>query len=339
VAGDTEDARPPIRLRFDLRVPPFAATTFAAQYAACLEMCEWAERIGADSVTLSEHHGDPAGFTPAPITLAAAVLGRTRRIPVSIAAALAPLHDPVRLAEQLATVDCLAPGRLSVVLGAGYRVAEFEMAGVDRRRRGPLLEECVEVLRAAWRDGQAFDWRGRRVVVTPPPATPGGPPVLIGGKTEAAARRAARLRCAFAPAVGDTAVAKAYRDECAAVGFADGVVVGLGDPTKPPGPGFLMVSREPEATWELVAPHAMYDAETYASWQDDEARSDWVVPDIASADDLRASGRYAVVSPDECAALAERHGGVTLHPLMGGIAPDLAWESLRLFEEQVLPRL
>jgi alkanesulfonate monooxygenase SsuD/methylene tetrahydromethanopterin reductase-like flavin-dependent oxidoreductase (luciferase family) len=330
--------RPPIRLRFDLRVPPFAATTFAAQYAACLDMAEWADGIGAESITLSEHHGDPAGFTPAPITLAAAVLGRTRRIPVSIGAALAPLHDPVRLAEQLATVDCLAPGRISVVLGAGYRVAEFEMAGVDRRRRGRLLEECVEVLRAAW-SGEPFDWRGRRVVVTPPAATPGGPPLLIGGKTEAAARRAARLRCAFAPAVGDPAVTKAYHDESAALGFEDGQVIGLSDPTKPPGPGFVMVSEDPEATWERIAPHAMYDAETYASWQDDQARSDWVVPDLASADDLRASGRYVVVTPDECVDLAGRHGGVTLHPLMGGIAPDLAWDSLRLFERHVLPGL
>src|ERR1019366_514701 len=98
------------------------------------------------TISLSEHHGDPAGFTSAPIVLAAAVLGRTDRIAVTISAALAPLHDPVRLAEQPAPVDCLAPGRLWVILGAGYRRAEFEMAGVDRGRRGRLLEECVEVL-------------------------------------------------------------------------------------------------------------------------------------------------------------------------------------------------
>lgn len=205
-----------LRMRFDLRVPPFAATTFAAQYEACLEMAEWADTIGVQSITLSEHHGDPAGFTPAPVTLAAAVLARTSRVAVSIAAALAPLHDPVRLAEQLATVDCLAPGRLSVVLGLGYRRAEFEMAGVDRGSRGRLLEEAVSVLRSAF-TGEPFTWRDREVLVTPPPATPGGPRLLVGGKTAIAARRAARLRCDFAPAVGDPAVLDAYRAECAAV--------------------------------------------------------------------------------------------------------------------------
>src|SRR4051794_31913880 len=155
-----------IQMRFDLRVPPGSATTYAAQYKACLEMCDWADRVGVESVTFSEHHGDPAGFTPAPIALAAAALARTKHVMVMISAVLVPLHDPVRLAEQLATVDLLAPGRLSVIIGAGYRRVEFEMAGVERGARGRLVEECVEVLRAAW-TGEPFDWRGRAMLVTP----------------------------------------------------------------------------------------------------------------------------------------------------------------------------
>ena len=76
-----------IQMRFDLRVAPFAQTTFAAQYGACLDMAAWGEGIGARSISVSEHHGDPAGFTPAPITLAAAILARTRRVAVSVSAA------------------------------------------------------------------------------------------------------------------------------------------------------------------------------------------------------------------------------------------------------------
>jgi alkanesulfonate monooxygenase SsuD/methylene tetrahydromethanopterin reductase-like flavin-dependent oxidoreductase (luciferase family) len=140
-----------LSLRFDLRVAPFAKTRFAAQHRAMLEMASWADRVGIDAVSLSEHHGDPAGFSSAPIVLAAALLARTQRVRVSLAAVLAPLHDPVRLAEQLATVDCLAPGRLSAVLGAGYRRAEFAMAGIPSRERGARVEECVAL---AERDGQ-----------------------------------------------------------------------------------------------------------------------------------------------------------------------------------------
>jgi alkanesulfonate monooxygenase SsuD/methylene tetrahydromethanopterin reductase-like flavin-dependent oxidoreductase (luciferase family) len=299
-----------MHLRFDLRVPPFASTAFAAQYAAALEIAEWAEGIGVSTIGLGEHHGDPAGFMSAPLTLAAAVLARTRRAVVTVSAVLAPLHDPVRLAEQLATLDCLAPGRISVVLGAGYRKAEFAMAGIKRSRRGELVEECASVLARAW-TGEAFEFRGRQVVVTPTPATPGGPHIAIGGKTVAAALRAARLRLPFSPATGDPALAAAYREECARLSY-DGVVEGLGD--RPMRPGFLMVSHDPQATWAAIAEHAYYDASTYAAWQDDPVRSDWVVPNLHGAEDLRTSGRYLVLTPVECIALVRLHGGVTFHP-------------------------
>jgi alkanesulfonate monooxygenase SsuD/methylene tetrahydromethanopterin reductase-like flavin-dependent oxidoreductase (luciferase family) len=322
-------------MRFDLRVPPFANTTYAAQHQAALDMAQWAESLGASTVVLSEHHADPAGFTSAPFTVAAAVLARTTRIEVAVSAALVPLHDPVRLAEQMATIDCLAPGRLSAVLGAGYRKVEFEMAGVDRAQRGKLVEECYRVCRAAW-TGQPFEYRGRTVLVTPTPGTPGGPHLAIGGKTEVAARRAARLDAPFSPATADPALAEVYRAECRRLGF-EPRLEGMG--VKPMGPGFVMISNDPVKTWELIAPAALYDAETYASWQDDTARSDWVVPDLQSVDDLRDSGRYLVLTPAECIELVQRDGGIRFHPLMGGIEPALAWESLHLFETAVLPHV
>jgi hypothetical protein len=334
-------------MRFDLRVPPFAKTSFANQHRAMLEMVSWADRVGVETVPLSEHHGDPAGFTSAPLTLAAAVLACTSRLEVSIQAALVPLHDPVRLAEQIATIDCLAPGRLSVVLGAGYRQAEFEMAGIERRDRGPLLEECVAVMRSAW-SGEPFQWRGREILVTPPPASPGGPELFVGGKTIAGARRAARLRCRFSPAVASLDVIEAYFDEADRVGFDTADVYGcvsleefreLHPPGGPVAPGFVMVSADPESTWKQIGPYAEYDALTYAAWQEDGVVSDWAVPDAETWENLRDSGSYSVVTPQECLASAERDGHLMLHPLMGGIEPELAWESLRLFEAEVLPNL
>jgi alkanesulfonate monooxygenase SsuD/methylene tetrahydromethanopterin reductase-like flavin-dependent oxidoreductase (luciferase family) len=335
-------------MRFDLRVPPFARTSFSAQHRAMLEMTTWAERVGVGNVPLSEHHGDPAGFTSAPLTLAAAILSRTDQLKVTISAALVPLHDPVRLAEQIATIDCLAPGRLSVVLGAGYRTAEFEMAGIERSDRGRLLEECVVVLRAAW-TGEPFEWRGREILVTPPPASSGGPQLFVGGKTIAGARRAARLRCAFSPAVAGLDVMAAYFEECDRLGFEDADVFGCKSldeyrsqhhrPDAPIAPGFVMVSNDPDQTWSQISRYAEYDAMTYSAWQEDGVVSSWAVPGAQTWEQLRDSGRYAVVTPAECVALAERDGHIMLHPLMGGIEPELGWESLRLFESGVLPSL
>src|SRR6185295_9263410 len=139
-----------IGIRFDLRAPKFGTATHAELYAACLDQCAWADERGLDIVALSEHHGVDDGYLPAPITLAAAIAGRTKRININIAAILVPLHDPVRLAEQLAVLDLVSGSRVSFVAGLGYRPEEFEMAGVERTRRGKLLDEYVDVLRKAW---------------------------------------------------------------------------------------------------------------------------------------------------------------------------------------------
>jgi alkanesulfonate monooxygenase SsuD/methylene tetrahydromethanopterin reductase-like flavin-dependent oxidoreductase (luciferase family) len=320
-------------IRFDLRVPEFAETTHAKQYAACLDMCEWADNLGLDFVVLSEHHGTDDGYMPAPIPLAGAVLGRTKKISVNIAAVLVPLHDPVRLAEELAVVSLASGGRIGFVAGLGYRYEEFEMAGIDRKQRGKLLEESVEVMRKAW-TGEPFEYQGRTIVVTPRPEVP--PVILIGGSTEIAARRAARLGCGFFPAIGDPALAEIYNEECQRVGYSEGFV------NLPRGPGFVMVSEDPDRTWDQIGRHALFDAQTYEAWQAGNQRSQVDVKGATSPEDVRRSGVYQVLTPDECVALAGEQGdfgSVLLHPLMGGISPDVAWEGLRVFEEKVLPRL
>jgi alkanesulfonate monooxygenase SsuD/methylene tetrahydromethanopterin reductase-like flavin-dependent oxidoreductase (luciferase family) len=323
---------PMMMIRFDLRVPDVSPIGHAEQYAACLEMCEWAERLGFAAVTLSEHHGTEDGYLPAPLTFAAAILARTNQIAVSVAAVILPLHDPVRIAEQCAVLDNVAPGRLSLIVANGYRAEEFEMAGVDRSERGRLLEEYVGVLRDAW-TGEPFEWRGRRIRVTPKPATPGGPMLMIGGSTPAAARRAARLRCGCFPGSNNPEILVAYEDEARKVGFTEGFC------NLPSGPGFVMVSKDPDATWEQIGKYALFDAQTYSSWQEGTHQNVTDVHGATTWADVRASGVYRVVTPDECVALAEEQGSAILHPLMGGIPPDLAWESLELFESEVLPRV
>jgi alkanesulfonate monooxygenase SsuD/methylene tetrahydromethanopterin reductase-like flavin-dependent oxidoreductase (luciferase family) len=317
-----------IGIRFDLRVPAFSASSLAEAYPACLDMCQWGDERGFDIAVLSEHHGVEDGFMSSPVTLAAAIAGRTKRLPINIAAILVPLHDPIRLAEQLAVVQLVSGGRLSVVAGLGYRDEEFRMAGVERKHRGRLLEEYVEVMRKAW-TGEPFEWRGREIRVTPTPPSP--PIVLVGGSTEKAAKRAARLRAGFFPAIGDPALKAFYEAECEKLGFTGFVAM-------PGGPGFVHVTEDPERDWARIAPHALYDAQTYAAWQTPDQRSQ-VHVDAVTADDVRRSGVYRVVTPDECVALAQETGRVLLHPLMGGIPPALAWESLECFASKVLPRL
>ena len=318
-----------VSLRYDLRFPDFAPGTHADRYAACLDQAEWGDKIGIGSVTLCEHHGVDDGFMSSPLTVAAAVAARTDRVPISIVAALVPLHDPIRFAEQCAVVQLISNGRLVLVAGLGYREEEFEMAGVDRSKRGKLLEEYVTVLLKAW-SGEPFEWRGRTIRVTPHPETP--PMMFIGGSTPVAAKRAARLGLGFFPAIDDPEIAKIYRRECESRGIQPGTVI------LPRGPGFVHVSENPDRDWERIMPYALHEATTYASWQPKGQRST-VHVEAKTPEELKASGAYLVVTPDECVEVAKRDGSVTLHPLMGGLPAEIGWENLRLFESKVLPRL
>lgn len=319
-------------LRYDLRVPLQFGTSAADQYAACLEQCRWGDRLGLDMVVLSEHHGVDDGFLPAPVAMAAAIGAATTRIGINISALLVTMHDPVRLAEELVVADLVSGGRVSVILGTGYRQEEFDMAGIEFRDRNRLLEEYVGVLRQAW-TGEYFERDGRRVRVRPTPKTPGGPLLMLGGSTEGAARRAARLRCLFSAASSDPALAEAYYDECALVDFRGFAIV------PPNAPGFVHVSADPERDWARVGPHALHEAQTYDSWQRPGQHSVVHVEAPGTLDAVKASGVYRVVTPEECVALYAEFGALILHPLMGGIPPELAAESLDLFERKVLPQL
>jgi alkanesulfonate monooxygenase SsuD/methylene tetrahydromethanopterin reductase-like flavin-dependent oxidoreductase (luciferase family) len=323
-----------IGLRYDFRNRPSGPTPTGELYRTCLDQCEWGDQLGLDYAVISEHHGAEDGFLPAPLAYAGAIAGRTRRLGITIAALLLPLHDPVRVAEDLAVLDLTSGGRITTVIGAGYRPEEFQMAGIAKADRGQLVEEYVGVLRQAW-TGEPFQWRGRTIQVLPVPASTPHPLLLLGGSSVAAARRAARLRVGFFPPVADPELAAVYERECEAAGYRHGFV------SLPSGPGFVHVSDEPERDWERLAPYVLYDAGVYHSWQTPDIRSSVHVesPDL---DGIKASGVYRVVTPDECVALADElgpRGAITLHPLLAGMPPELGWESLELFASDVLPRL
>ncbi len=164
------------------------AAARAALYEATIEMCAWAEDRGALAAILSQHHGVPDGYLPSPVPLAAAIAARTTRLPITVGALLLALYEPVKLAEDLAVVDLIGRGRVSYVVGIGYRPEEFALFGVDRRTRATTVEERIPLLRRLW-SGDEVTLDGRSARVTPLPFSPGGPMLAYGGGTEAAARR------------------------------------------------------------------------------------------------------------------------------------------------------
>jgi alkanesulfonate monooxygenase SsuD/methylene tetrahydromethanopterin reductase-like flavin-dependent oxidoreductase (luciferase family) len=315
-------------LRFDLRRAPFSPASEGALYRECVAMARWADARGCTAISVSEHHG--VDFVSAPVALAGALLGATTTARVEVSALLITLHDPVRLAESIATLDLASGGRFSIVAGLGYRGAEFAMAGVDRATRGQLADEYLDVLLRAF-TGDEFEWRGRRIRVTPVPESPAAALVAVGGGTPASAERAARLRLPFATMADDPAVGDAYQAACAALGYE-------GTFRPPTGAAVVHVAADPDAAWEVLARFAVYEAQSFAAWQGSHFRAPGALDDV-TAEHLRASGAWRVVTPEQCVTLVREEGPVKLHPLVAGIPPELGWSSLELFVEQVLPRV
>jgi alkanesulfonate monooxygenase SsuD/methylene tetrahydromethanopterin reductase-like flavin-dependent oxidoreductase (luciferase family) len=316
-------------LRFDLRNPDIAGTTMADRYAAALDMAEWADGLGCVNITVSEHHGSPDGYLPSPIPMLAAMAARTTNVRFLIAALIAPFHDPLRLAEDMIVLDVLSRGRVDLVIAGGYVHEEFALFGVPMNQRARRVTETVAVLKAAF-SGEPFDYRGRTVELTPAPFRPGGPTISLGGSSRPAAERAARIADGFIPSKPE--VWTFYRDEIQRLGRPDPGPCPIGENQ------VVALAEDPEAGWEQMSPFFLHETNAYGAWQ---AQDDIASPyrTVADADELRATGQYRVLTPEQ---LVEELKGspfpfAFFHPMCGGMPPELAWSSLRLFENQVLP--
>ena len=321
-----------LALRYDMRAPAIGAPA-QELYQAAVEQCEWGDDLGFETVYLAEHHGTEDGYCPAPLLLGTAIAARTEAMVIHFSALIAVLHHPLMLAEELAVLDVISAGRTEMTLGIGYRLNEYAMFDVEKKRRVPILEEIVDVLTKAW-TGEPFEFRGQTVVIRPTPVQKPRPPIYMGGSSDVAAIRAARLGDNFYPAT----------PELFAVYATERERLGLEVPTPPPdrGPLFLFVSDDPERDWQVVGPHIVYTSNMNAQWAAERAVGATPYPPADRVEDLMGSDEFAVVTPDQCVELATSLGPdaeLLFQPLMGGLPPEHGWRSLELFRSAVLPRL
>ncbi|MBO8188990.1 LLM class flavin-dependent oxidoreductase [Streptomyces sp. DW4-2] len=305
------------------------------RYRAALELAGYADEHGVTSLIVEEHHGSPDGWLPAPLAFAGALLGRTRSTLVTACAILAPLYDPLRLAEDIAVLDLAGGGRLVTVAGIGYRPEEYEALGLDFSRRGALQDEVLETLLAAW-SGEPFSYRGRTVRVTPRPHSRPHPPLFVGGSSRPAARRAARLGLPLFLPAHLPELARYYEERCAAAGGAPLCLM------PPPELPAVHLTEDPDRAWEELGDRFLYEARQYASWQTPDVHSVMRARATTVAE-LRAEGVYRFLTPGECLSMVERQPAgarqILLHPLCGGMPAQEGRRSLRLLVEQVMPHL
>jgi alkanesulfonate monooxygenase SsuD/methylene tetrahydromethanopterin reductase-like flavin-dependent oxidoreductase (luciferase family) len=310
-------------LRFDMRAPGWAAPA-ADLYAGAIEMCAWAETRGALLAVLSEHHATEDGHLPAPLMLASAIAARTRSLAILLAAVPIPLWDPVRLAEEMTVLDLISGGRVSYAFGIGHRSQEYDHFGADMTTRGRVADEILDILGPLVR-GKPVEYRDRTVRVTPPCGSVNGPMMLIAGGSKAAARRAGAHGFGFISQTDSPGLKDYYDAQCRAYGHEPGMVQFpvRGAPTA------VFVADNLDMAWEELGPHLLHDALMAASYRP----HDDTVASITRADTVEAlsaeeNGPYRILTSDEAADYVRGGRPLPLHPLCGGVAPDVAWPYL-----------
>jgi alkanesulfonate monooxygenase SsuD/methylene tetrahydromethanopterin reductase-like flavin-dependent oxidoreductase (luciferase family) len=309
-------------MRFDMRAPQSGAPT-ASLYGAALDMCAWAETRGAVMAVLSEHHATADGHLPSPLILASAIAARTSVLNILVAAATLPLYHPVRLAEDMAVLDNLSKGRVHYVFGIGHRPEEYEHMGIDVRRRGKIADESVELLLRLL-DGDPVEIDERRIHVTPSPVTKGGPRIMIAGGSTAAAKRAGRHGLGFIAFTNTPGLKEAFEAESRAHGHEPG-------PAQfPDGESAtaVFVATDVDAAWDEIGSYLLHDAKMAAAYRHGN-ESVASITRADTVDELRSTrGPYVVMTLDDAVAQVRGGASLQLHPLCGGMPPDLAWPYL-----------
>ncbi len=309
-------------LRFDMRAPSWAGPA-GDLYAAAIEMCAWAETRGAVLAVLSEHHAADDGHLPAPLMLASAIAARTRSLAILLAAVAIPLWDPVRLAEEMSVLDLISRGRVSYAFGVGHRSQEYDHFGIDMTTRGRVADEMLAVLGPLVR-GESVEYRGRTVRVTPPCGSPGGPMMLIAGGSKAAARRAGALGLGFIAQTDQPGLKDFYEAQCRAHGHEPGL---MQFPVRD-APTAVFVADNVDEAWNVLGPYLLHDAMTASSYRPHVDS----VASITRADTVAAlraeSGPYRILTSDEATDYMRSGRPLPLHPLCGGVPPDVAWPYL-----------
>lgn len=297
----------------------------AVLYREALAIAEYMDQ-GTDlhAAVLSEHHLAP--YMTDPIGFGFAMAARTKKCRVRLQSVVAANYDPVRLAEQTAQLDIVSNGRLDLTLAWGYDPAERAM--YPRSMKAPeFMDKLIPMLRAAWA-GEPFSWEGRTGALKQLPVQ--DPiPILIAGVADAAIKRAARMGDGFM-AMMDASVPQ-YLAECEALGKEPGEIR-VPTPYKN-----FFVSNDPEATWRRVRPFAQHDADIYWQWTAHFHMPRQTVP--ATLEECQSTGEFMIVTPDEAISHLNQTDVFYCKPLMGGLDPDIAWESARLLVEEVFPSL
>ncbi len=337
----SENGNPKIRfgMWYDFRNPPAWKRPYDQLYNEIIDQIVWGEENGFDDIWLSEHHFIEDGYSPSLLPIAAAIASRTKKIHIGTSVVLLPFHNPVRMAEDAATVDVISGGRFELGVGVGYKVEEFESFAISSKERGARTNEGLEIIRRLW-EGETLTFEGKYYTVTkakltPEPIQQPRPPIWVGGFTPPALRRAAKYGDGY---IGVGPLKEAYERYVTAL---EKVGKSTTDIRLAGGYFWLIPSEDPDKTWNEAAEHVRYQVNAYAEWSEKAGMP--LFPKVPDTDALRESGLFQVVDVDTCIQMIRNYALETplTHYYSWTLPPGLpaSWiqPHLELFTSKVIP--
>ncbi len=325
-------------LWYDFRNPVSWQRDNTELYHACFDQIIKAEDSGFDDIWLSEHHFLDDCYSPSMLAIGCAIAAKTKKVRIGTSVLLLPLHDPVRVAEDAATLDVISGGRLELGLGVGYKVEELNAWNVDPKSRGQRMEEGIEIIQRLFA-GERFSYKGRYhdyndIQLRPMPVQK-SPPLWIAGFSKVAVKRAARVGAGYI-AVGPIGpFTQIYREELSRLGK---------DPNHyqvAAGYAWLHVSKNPEKRWKEAVEHLAYQQNEYGEWFK-AAGMDFIKPVSATKESIERNECY-IVSPEEAVTMIKKYVDATgtdrfyTWAVPPGLHPSWSDEHIELMANEVIP--
>jgi probable F420-dependent oxidoreductase len=310
-------------------------------YKEALEEVTRAEELGFDSVWMEEHHSVANHYWPSPLPVLAGFATRTSKLMLGTDILVAAFYHPVRLAEDVALLDVMSNGRMTLGIAIGYKPDEFALYGVDLERRGARFEEQLAIMKGLWtqervsHEGTYYTVEGR---LEPKPLTRPHPPLWIGGWGDITLKRAAVLADNWIP--GPTADLKrlvagrnTFIDNRRAAGRTAPI-------TEWPLTRDVIIADTDGKARELAEQHIMvaYRKEYAGGW-----RHPFIDASIATDLDKLMEDRFIIGGPDQCIPkirrFVEEYGMTHLicRTFFPGMAHAHIMRELELISREVMP--
>ena len=309
-----------------------------------LDLVRTADRLGFDGIVKGSHYSAHPFESVQQIPFLSYCAAIAPRLRIICGLVLVPLHKPLDLAEQLATLDLLCGGKLVFGAGIGYRDVEFKAFGVPRGRLGARFEECLTAIRRLWTEDfvtmKGTDFQLDHATCPVKPLQRPTPPIWIGANADVAIRRAARIGdCWYINPHNTLATIERQMD----LYKRSLEEFGRPFPTEVPMRREVFVARTRAEAIRLAQPYLEEKYKAYRAWGQDKVMPEG--DDFDHAFDELLEDRFLLGSPAEVAdqlnrlndRLGVNHLVASIH--WPGMPNSLALEQLHLIAEDVRPLL